>query len=235
MKFAVCDDDKFAYEQLEEYIFEFFGTRHLKKPELEYFQDGESLLCSGIDMDVLFLDIEMPGVDGIFIGNELKRRNPELIILVISAYPEYLDDAMRFHVFRYLTKPLEEQRLYRNLEDVLTALSSACMKVAIETKQRTYTVSTSEIIYIEAQGKKVYIQTATTKYESTRTIQTWLEILPHTLFFQTHRSYIVNLQHVCNFDHTLVYLANNTFQAYLTRRRYKEFKEAYLIFLESAR
>ena len=60
--------------------------------------------------DIVFLDIEMPGMNGIYVGNELKSQNRNIIIFVVTSYSEYLDEAMRFHVFRYLSKPLDKQR-----------------------------------------------------------------------------------------------------------------------------
>ena len=58
---------------------------------------------------------------------------------------------------------------------------------------------------------------------------------PPNRFFQTHRSFIVNYEHITDFDHTLVHLVNGQFDAYLTKRKYSAFKEAYLLYLESTR
>ena len=48
----------------------------------------------------------MPGMNGIYVGNELKKATENVIVFVVTSYSEYLDEAMRFHVFRYLSKPL---------------------------------------------------------------------------------------------------------------------------------
>ena len=70
--------------------------------------------------DIIFLDIEMPGLNGIYVGNELKKRDKNTIIFIITSYSECsLDEAMRFHVFRYPSKPIDKQRLFRNLKDAL--------------------------------------------------------------------------------------------------------------------
>lgn len=94
----------------------------------------------------------MPGVNGIYTGNELKNRNPNVIIFIITSYAEYLDEAMRFHVFRYLSKPLDKQRLFRNIKDALQLYNNNNTKLAIETKQGVYTVSSSDIICVEVFG-----------------------------------------------------------------------------------
>ena len=109
------------------------------------------------ETDIVFLDVEMPGLSGIYIGNELKKKNEAVIIFVISSFSEYLDEAMRFHVFRYLSKPLERQRLFRNLRDALQVYHSTAAKLLIETRQGCYTVLASDIISIESLGRKITV------------------------------------------------------------------------------
>ena len=96
-------------------------------------------------------------------------------------------------------------------------------------------MSTNEIVYVEAKGRKVTVHTTTSDYDSTQTIQFWAEQLPSCNFFQSHRSYIVNLAKVTSFDHEMIYLCDGQFRAYLTRRKFMAFKNAYLLFIESMR
>ena len=151
---------------------------------------------------------------------------------MVTSYSEYLDEAMRFHVFRYLSKPLDKQRLFRNLKDALNLYSSITAKIPIETKLGIHTLSTSDILAIEAQGRKVIVHAVQCDFDSIHNLQYWKNTLPQNCFFQTHRSFIINLEHVSSFDHTIVFLLDNQFQAYLTRRKYTNFKEAYLLYLE---
>lgn len=64
---------------------------------------------------------------------------------------------MRFHVFRYLSKPLDKQRFFRNLKDALAYYNSITLKIPVETKQAVYSFPASQIIAIEAQGRKVIV------------------------------------------------------------------------------
>lgn len=105
-----------------------------KCPQLVSFTSGEALLSDTGEKDMVFLDIEMPGMNGIYIGNELKKTYKNVIIFVVTSYSEYLDEAMRFHVFRYLSKPLDKQRLFRNLRDALTCFSTIPAKIPVETR-----------------------------------------------------------------------------------------------------
>lgn len=235
MRILICDDDTLIIEQLKKYIESYFESNHLKCPELVSFTSGEALLTDKGEKDIVFLDIEMPGMNGIYVGNELKKVNRNVIVFVVTSYSEYLDEAMRFHVFRYLSKPIDKQRLFRNLKDALDLYHSMTVQVPIETRQGVHNVPISSIIMVEAQGKKVIVHTTARDYESIHTMQYWLDQLPVNRFFQTHRSFIINYEHITNFDHMLVHLSNGQFTAYLTKRKYSAFKGAYLLYLESTR
>ncbi len=234
MRILICDDDALMIEQLRKYCQNFFDKIHVKCPELVCFSDGETLLSDEGEKDILFLDIEMPGMNGIYVGNELKKRNENIIIFIVTSYSEYLDDAMRFHVFRYLSKPLDKQRFFRNMKDAVDLYNTMTVKIPVETKQGVNTLPASSVIAVEAQGRKVTVHTTLCDFESIHNMQYWLELLPKNRFFRTHRSFIINFEHVIDFDRNLVHMADNQ-SAYLTKRKYSAFKEAYLLYLESTR
>ncbi len=235
MRILICDDDRHFAGQLQKCIAEYFQKNRIKVPEMAIFESGEALLADSGGKDIVFLDVEMPGLSGIYVGNELKKKNEAVIIFIITSFSEYLDEAMRFHVFRYLSKPLERQRLFRNLRDAIQIYHSAAVKLLIETRQGCHTVSASDIISVESMGRVVIVHTVQGDYESMQTMKYWLDILKINSFFQPHRSFIINMKYVSGFDHTLIHLCDNRIQAYLTRRKYTEFKQAYLLYLESVR
>ena len=232
MRILICDDDALIIEQLQKYIKIFFENIDVKCPELICFSDGESLLADKGEKDILFLDVEMPGMNGIYVGKELKKKNENIIIFIVTSYSEYLDEAMRFHVFRYLSKPLDRQRFFRNMKDAVDLYNTMTVKIPVETKQGVHTLLASSVIAVEAQGRKVTVHTTLCDFESTHNMQYWLELLPKNRFFQTHRSFIINFEHVTDFDRNLVHMADNQ-SAYLTKRKYSSFKEAYLLYLET--
>lgn len=235
MRIIICDDDLLIIEQLQKYIKSYFESIHLKCPQLVSFTNGESLLADKGEKDIVFLDIEMPGMNGIYVGNELKKINKNVIIFIVTSFSEYLDEAMRFRVFRYLSKPLDKQRFFRNMKDALTYYTSFSTKIPIETKQGVYSFPASQIIAIEAQGRKVIVHTTRQDFNSIHNMHYWLEQLPKNSFFQTHRSFIINFEHIVDFDHTTIHLSDQQITAYLTRRKYSSFKNAYLMYLESMR
>lgn len=235
MHIAICDDDPIFTEQLTIYLKEFFSFAQTACPEIISFHSGTSLLKCQVPIDIVFLDIEMPGLNGISVGATLKEKNKNTLIFIVTSYMEYLDDAMRFQVFRYLTKPLEKQRLFRNMKDALYVYSMRFAPIVIETKQGVCTVSSTEIASIESFKKKTIVHTVNKDYVSSLTVAEWLTRLPANCFFQSHRSFIVNFAHISSFDYTMISLCHGQFTAYLTRRKFSLFKASYLQYLESAR
>ena len=234
LQIFICDDDNIIVDKLQKYIIEYFKQRKLKVPKIFTYNNGEDLHDSS-DKDIVFLDIEMPGLNGILIGQELKQRNKNTIIFIITSFTEYLDDAMRFHVFRYLSKPLDKQRLFQNMNDALELYNSTNTKIPLETKDGVYTVSASDIIFIEGRIRTIHVYTTQREYIVIPKMSYWVTTLDSPCFFQSHRSFIVNMQYVTNFDHSLIHLYNDQYTAYLTRRKYSDFKEAYFLYLESTR
>ena len=119
MRILICDDDLSITQSLSQIIKVYFKKKKVNVLDIVTFNDGDSLLSDKFQKDIVFLDIEMPGFDGIYVGNELKKQNESAIIFIVTSHLEYLDAAMRFHVFRYLSKPIDKQRLFQNLDDVL--------------------------------------------------------------------------------------------------------------------
>lgn len=235
MKIVCCDDDINIGNQLKEYLQLYFESITAPFPEFCFYNSGEDLLKYADEIDIAFLDVEMPGLNGIQLGEELKRRYPNIIIFIVTSYPDYLDDAMRFQVFRYLSKPIDKNRLFRNMKDALFKYSTLSRKIQIETKNQVTMVYTRDIVLVEAKERKVFVYTKDKIYEAIQKMDFWIEKLPSNSFFQTHRSYIVNLRFVSHFDNTLIHLCNDRFTAYLTRRKYVSFKNAYIMYLESLR
>lgn len=239
MRIIICDDDKFITSELCNYLHDFFGSVIQIIPDIVVDNSGDDFLKDTNIKDIVFLDIEMPGTSGLSIGNRLSDEHPDTLIFVITSYMEYLDDAMRFHVFRYLSKPIDKQRLFRNLNDAISELNRrnilANRHISVCSDRVSIEISLSDIAYIESLRHKTIIRTMHNEYSSSITLTHWLEILPKEYFIQIHRSYIVNMQYICDYDQTFVYMCGGKFKAFITSRKYSYFKKAYLGFIERSR
>ena len=237
MRIIFCDDDPTILEQIQKYVAEFFRTNKLPQPEYASYCSGDQLLQQEDRADIAFLDVEMPGRSGIYIGAELKERNPRIKILILTAYPDYLDEAMRFQVFRYLSKPIDKNRLFRNLKDALYQYNMDSSEYAIETVNGIIVRRADEILGVETQGRKTKVYTKEGSWDSIQNMDHWRDVLTVPCFYSPHRSFIVNMQYISEIGKDIVKVrcGGMEFSAYVARRKYPSFKEQLLLYLESTK
>ncbi len=241
MRIILCDDDEQVLTKLQKYLREYHRSAHLPQPEYTVYSSGDALLASESRAsaplaEIAFLDVEMPGRNGINTGALLKEKNPKIKIFIVTSYMDYLDDAMKFHVFRYLPKPIDKARLFRNFKEALYQISIDAEKIGIETKDETVICPSDEIIMIENLDRKVTVHTLSRSLESVENAKYWDRLLKYKSFFRPHRSYIINFKYIQSYTHDSIILKTpdgKIWKAYIARRRYPEFKKAHLLFLEA--
>ncbi len=190
MRILICDDDRFVVKEIKQYLEEYFSQKDNITPELVSFSDGDSLLADQGKKDLVFLDIEMPGSNGIRVSSELKKAYPDIFIFITTSYDQYLDDAMDAHAFRYLSKPLDKNRLFAGMDRAMRAYTDLTSPVILRVGKTTKTISEADIIYIEAQDKTTLVHTTSDTYPANKSIRLWLDTLNACTFFQTSKSYI---------------------------------------------
>ena len=237
MRILICDDDEQLLEQLKKYIREFFEKIGTQTPECICYTSGEKLLSSEDYADIAFLAVEMPGLSGIYVGNELKNRNPRVKIFIVTSHPDYLDEAMKFEVFRFLTKPIDKNRLFRNLKDAVRLHNMYTKKIIVSTKDRKQVFDSEDIVLVESADRKVYVYTTKEVLVSVHSMEHWRKTLTMPCFFSTYRSYIINMKYVDRIVKGKVVLKFSGVEkeAYLARRKSAAFSDAFILFLESTR
>lgn len=237
MRIVFCDDEPLILAQLQKLVQEFFRILGGTQPEFAAYESGDLLIQNETRVDIAFLDVEMPGVSGIHIGAKLKERNPQVKIIIVTAYPDYLDEAMRFQVFRYLSKPIEKMRLFRNLKDAVYAYNMESCEYPISTSEGVFIRQAEEIVCVETTERKVTVHTTDEQFVSSKNIDYWRQTLNLPCFYSTHRSYIINMRYVFNIykDTVVLKYADKEKTVFLSRRKYSQFKDAYLMYMESVK
>ena len=238
MRILLCDDDPGVLQQMEHLLSKFFQQIGAKPPEIALYIDGEELIRSRDTGEIAFLDVEMPGLSGIYTGERLKKANPRIKIFILTSYMDYLDEAMKFHVFRYLSKPVDEKRLFRNMREALYQIEMETEPIPIETKAGVIIRQAEDIIYIETDRRKTNIITVDQVYETVHPMRDWESLLRIGCFFQTHRSFIVNMRYVTSFAKDTVTLTGSegqTYTAYFPNRNYSSFKNPFYLLFQSTK
>lgn len=197
---------------------------------VEAFTSGEELIASEKRFDIVFLDIKMQGINGIAAARQLRLREQygEAILIFITGLKEYVFDALDLYAFQYLLKPIDERKFSEVLKRAAKEAEKKREKRGLYIKSKKLTLDQADILYIESRGKKAEIHTA----GSRESIEFYaaLDELEKELdesFYRCHRSYIVNMSHIAEYDSDSITLTNGT-KVYLAQKKYGEFKKAYM-------
>lgn len=230
-EFPAREELKFFIEKHEEIELE----KEFDSPldALKYLQDNK--------IDVIFLDINMPELDGMSLGKILSKLNENLKIVFITAYKEYAAEAFEIKAFDYLLKPYSEKRINEVLDNLTKERKaehikdiSKINKVTVTSEDKMYVISINDIYYIEAGEKESMVYTKDNSYSSKIKISKWEEMLPKNKFYRTHRSYMINLDKITEvepwFNGTYVLkIQDLKFKIPVSRNNIKEFKEILVI------
>jgi len=196
------------------------AMRHILRKALEEIPDTEVIgeaqngleavrLVEELAPQVVFLDIAMPGKDGLEAAREICASSPEIILVFATAYEEFTREAFEVYAFDYLIKPYRIDRIRRTMERVRIRLpKTEQVEVAPHTQQtnlkkilakeegkKTF-VSIGDIVFLTREGRSVIIHTIKGKVKTTETMEALEQKLAGNSFFRCHRGFIINLKMV---------------------------------------
>ena len=229
MKIVLCDDEPYVLSVIDEY-FQRYKDKHGGEYTLIKFVDGTSLLQyleKGHNVDIFFLDIQMPGINGMEVAHKIRARDSNVKIFFLTSILKYALEGYRVNAERYLTKPLNFSRFEKEVLRITKIMELENRRFFIEkTDQGIFKIKLSDIIYIETVGRNTLIHTIDREIMSYHNMKEHEEILDKS-FFRCHRGFIVNLAYVKEtIDSDIVINSNITIP--LSKYRKKQFKEALL-------
>lgn len=200
MNCIIIDDSKMARTAIKLLISQ-VNFLHLKK-ECESSIEGFNYLKTE-DVDLVFLDVEMPGMTGVELIKNLQK--PPIIILVTSKR-DYAVEAFELNVADYLIKPVTLPRFLVAVERAKELFDNRDQKVEFDEKEKDYIfvrsnsvlnrIKLKDILYIQALGDYVNIYTSGKRFMVHSTLRSMEERLPPNKFFRLHRSYLISLDHI---------------------------------------
>lgn len=160
--------------------------------------------------DVVFLDVEMPRVNGVECAKKIADIDPKTVIIFATAHEEYMPEAFEVYAFDYLVKPFKVERLYQTLEriknagiaktDVLGKKSpdfpKAPGKLMIRNRDGISLVDMEDILLIQREDRSTVIYTPEDRFTTSEGLSELEAKLESHLFFRCHKSYIINLKAV---------------------------------------
>ena len=228
MRIAICDDERNIQKLIANKI-----KKQYREAEIIPFSSGEELLLSEKQIDILFLDIQMNGKNGMETAKELRKKDKKVIIIFVTAMEDYVFQAFDVGAFHYLVKPINDEKF----GDVLCKavdewkLQSINMKmpeekyVMINNGGVHSKVMLEEIVYAEVFNRKVVIHKLNDEIEYYGKLSD-LEALAGDSFFRPHRAYLINFKYVEKYNATTIYLEKGT--VLMAKKNYPEFVKKYM-------
>ena len=203
---AICDDEKYISDKVKKLALDFFHRKNVKI-KISQFGSGEELLRYNKSIDILFLDIKMPKINGIQTAEKYRKWYEDTIIIFLTLYEKYVFEGYKVNAFRYLKKPMEQEKLR---EALLSAVSKLEKEYEIELwdEEGLHIVSPKDIIYVETSGRNVIVRTVEEDYCVKMGITQFAENLNGTDFISPHQSYYVNMRYIKEFNKQEAILVN---------------------------
>ena len=199
MKCIIVDDNAMARMALKQLV--------SQVPNLELVAEcsdaSEALdAINSNQIDVLLLDIEMPGMTGIDLIKKLGNARP--LIIFTTGIKDYAAEAFELNVIDYLVKPIALPRLRQAIEKAQEALDSNKQEVKVEEQGFVFVkdngilkrISIEDILFLEAMGDYVKVHTPQKFHVVHATLKSIEEKLPASKFLRVHRSYIVAINKI---------------------------------------
>lgn len=232
-KIAICDDDRKFCSQLEAMILNYYNSSDI---EIEIFETGENLyegLTNNKLYDLIFLDIEMLGINGVETGLKIRNelQNETAQIVYVSWKEDYYKLLFEVRSNNFLLKPIVQENVIGEIEKA-KRLSDKFNKSFIYKKSfNTYKVFIKNIIYFESKDKKIRIVTVSGEDFFYDRLEHIMDTLHELTFYKIHKSFYVNLSHVMIFKYDELQMTNGETLS-ISQSKRKEVRAKQLAFFE---
>lgn len=209
---AICDDDKVLCSSIESKLKE-FSLLMSKEIEIEVFYTGKELLDyleNGAYFDLIFLDIEMPKLNGIKLGELMRERmkNETTKIVYISAKDSYAMELFDIRPMNFLVKPIQDNKLELVFRTALELISQENSLFEYQFMGKQFKVPVKNILYFESRGKRVNLIMTDETREFYGKLSDVIETINNQSFLSIHKSYLVNYGHVSEYQYETVKMSN---------------------------
>lgn len=230
MRIAICDDEKAQQLLLQKYLEEWAQASGTAL-KTELFASAEAFLFVWEEdkaYDLLILDIEMGAQNGMELAGHIRKEDEEIPILFVTGYDKYMAQGYEVAALHYLLKPIRKEKLFSLLDKLKEKNRRQEQRLLFQTEDGPLSLPPSRIWYLEAQAHWCILYTADMAYTLHSPIgelERFLSDQPEIL--RCHRSYLVNVLHICAIYKTELVLDDNR-RLPLSRSAQKRVNQAFI-------
>ena len=228
VKIAICDDEEKSVVLHEKNVKECLQLAGIGY-EITTYTQSQNLLYDITDdaffYDLILLDIEMPGISGMEIPQQIKGYLPNVRIIFVTSHTEYAIDAFELSIFRYVPKNNLEVKLTAAVIDAAKLIElEAGQEYTIQTANRMEKIPYKDIFYIQRDGKNASIVSSVGTSKVRKSLQQVFEELNTPEFIFIDRGYIVNIIQIMKISDSTAILKNGE-QLPISRSHLQEVKQ----------
>lgn len=226
LKIAICDDEMIIAEEISAEL-----TRLCPEYSIDIFTNGNELIQSSEHYDLVFLDIEMPELNGMQTAEQIRNNGRGEYIIFLTSHTEFMPEAFKVKAFRFLIKPIDREKFKEAVFQAEKEILSDD-KISVIEKGRAFLVGIKDIVCVEAFGDGTFLHTRYEVIESSKPLKEWMDILGTEHFYQTHRSYLVAFRYIKSIGTTDIEMQYMSEKPLISRRKQTEFNKAFFNYVK---
>lgn len=211
MKIAICDDLPQFNRLLKEKI-ESICAKNDWSLDAMIFSSPQAILATDLStVQVVFLDIDMPGINGLEVAKAIRVKYPSIVLVFVTAYIEYAPAGYRVEAFRYLLKQKLEDDLPLIMQEIQKKLHETSETIEIRNKEGTSTVAIDTVVYIEGTPSRMvlfHINSDKKPIEAFGKLIEYEKLLEQKGFLRVQKSFIVNMAEISKISNYQVTMRN---------------------------
>ncbi|WMJ89081.1 LytR/AlgR family response regulator transcription factor [Anaerocolumna sp. MB42-C2] len=209
MNIAICEDNKAIASEVENYILN-LGFRNM---ECDIFYSGDKLISYLLGNEtayqIYFLDIIMPGINGIETAQKIREKDTKAIIIFMTDYKDYVFHVFEVLPFRFLIKPVTQEKIDIIVYDAIEYLCSSKKFFFFSVENTNYQVPFEDIIYFESNKRKIRMVTNKEEHLFYDKLSNVEQKLDNNFFARIHVSYLINFENLCEVETNKVRMINS--------------------------
>ena len=214
IKIAFCDDDMEVLHQMNELLDRYRVERN---EDITYaaFQSPFELLTEiekGIRPDILFLDVVMPGQNGMDVAKEIRQYDTNMKIIFLTSSPEFAVESYSVGAYFYQLKPIWEESFFRLMDSVLAECEKKKKNsLILRSKDGITRIDLQQLEYCEVLGRKLLFHLENgAVLESAGSLDDLAgQLMQYSNFFRPHRSFLVNMEYIQNISSRSIKMVND--------------------------
>ncbi len=222
VKLAIVEDDKSYIESLKEYIDTYMKENGISI-DVKIFRDGNKIVFDYQPVyDIILMDIEMPGIDGMTAAEEIRKVDKDVIIIFITNMAQYAIQGYKVRAHSYILKPVNYYSFSLELQEALASVSKKVDDfLLLSGEDGLQKIAVGEILYVESQRHRMLIHTKTQVIDIRETMKNMEQKLSKFYFERCNVSYLVNLAYVSSISSDLAVVGGELLP--ISRQKRKSF------------